>query len=261
MDDNKCRICGGDLANDYISGTCFCTHCGNKSPLAEADAHYADYEHIIKQLKSAEAADMSGKNDLKLTEQALLMYKNALTACSLSKPMPQVEEIKKLCREKADICALRRKYLAAKEHFENKAYSKAYDELKELKDYEDAEELIAKCGEEIEKERKKRIPYSIGVGLILPAILFFFLREKYDVALAPIFAVSLIAAGLDIFVIYRGGALAALVEVLSFVLLVPLLLFALLAYVLHLPVKTAAVAAVVLPVVIAVIVVIIAERD
>ena len=103
MDDNKCRICGGDLANDYIAGVCFCTHCGSRTPLAEADAHYADYEHIIKQLKSAETADLSGKNDLKLTEQALLMYKNALTACSLSKPMPQVEEIKRLCREKADM--------------------------------------------------------------------------------------------------------------------------------------------------------------
>ena len=261
MDDFKCRVCGGDMKNDYKAGLRYCTHCGNKLDLSKADEHYKDYENIIKQLNSAETAALSDNNDLKTVNQALLAYKNALTACSLSKPMAQVEELKLLCREEVEKYTKRSRFLAAKEHFENKAYTKAYEELKALGDYAEAAELAEKCAAEIQKERIKHLPYSIFAGLILPAILFFVLKEKTDISIAAALAAALTAAGLNIFVIYRGGALATLLEILSYILLVPLLIFALLAYVFHLSTALSLGIAIGAPLIIVILLAVLAERE
>ena len=92
-------------------------------------------------------------------------------------------------------------------------------------------------------------------------ILFFVLKEKTDISIAAALAAALTAAGLDIFVIYRGGALATLLEILSYILLVPLLIFALLAYVFHLSTALSLGIAIGAPLIIVILLAVLAERE
>lgn len=248
----KCTVCGGELINDYKTGISRCGHCGNKWPLAETDPGFMEYGHIIGHINKAD--DLAGPGaGLKQTEEALLMYKNAMMECSLSKPSEAVNSLKQICKDAIENCEKQKTYLAAKEHMENGAYAKAYKELSGLDGFDDLPQLMQQCSSKMAKERMGRIPYSIAVGLILPAVLFFFIREKTDLGNAETALIFITAAAADIFVIFLNNGFSTALEIISFVLLVPLLLFAFFAYVLHFASALAAVLAIGIPIILIII--------
>ena len=70
----KCKVCGGDIKNYYLIGTCSCLNCGNRWSLADIIPDYAKYSKIISNINKA--------NDIIQTEtkptsanEAKLMFK------------------------------------------------------------------------------------------------------------------------------------------------------------------------------------------
>ena len=255
----KCTICGGDLANDYLLGACVCENCGNRWSLEELVPTYKQYTHIIEKINSANDL-IAAQAGVKQAEQALLLYKSAAAEC-VKHTDDISNDLMELCRDGQAKAAQIKDYAAAKSHFEKKAYAKALAEFEKMQGVKDADELAQKCREEIAAARKRRIPYAIAVGVVIPAILFFVLKEKADISIALCTLIFIAgSAGLG-YLVYLNGVWSMIVEILSFILLVPLLLFVVLAYVFHLSTGLAAGLAVGIPLVIVVIIAIFAERQ
>ena len=49
----KCKVCGGDIVNDYLGGTCVCANCGNKWAIADVIPDYGKYSRIIAGIAKA----------------------------------------------------------------------------------------------------------------------------------------------------------------------------------------------------------------
>ena len=256
----KCMICGGDLANDYLLGSCVCENCGNKWSLEDLEPTYKQYIHIIEKLNTANDL-LAGENaGVKQAEQAVLLYKSAAAEC-INHTTDIGSDLMELCKNGQERAGLIKAYAGAKSHFDKKAYDKALAEFEKLNGYKDSEEMVTKCREQIVLARKRRIPYAVIVGMILPAILFFFMKEKGDVSMALCLLVFIAAsAGLG-YAVYLNGALSVVVEVLSLIMLVPLLIFTVLVYVFHISTGLAAGLAVGVPFVIVVLIMIFAERQ
>ena len=97
--------------------------------------------------------------------------------------------------------------------------------------------------------------------MIIPAIVSLFLKERFGMPVGltiPVFLLG--AAGLG-YAVYLDGVLSIVVEIASFLLLVPLLLFLVLAYVFHVSTGPAAGIAVGVPLGIVIIMAVLAERE
>ena len=242
----KCKVCGGDIVNDYLSGECVCAHCGNRWPMDEMLPEYKEYAGVIEKIKKAKGM-LDGKPDVTSASQAKLLYLSANTEC-LSHTSAISGELSKICKEGADQADKVKTYARGLGHFDRKSYAKALSEFSKIPGFRDTEELIEKCKELAIAERKKRIPLAIVIGMVLPAILCIFLKEKVGLPIwadIPIFL--LCSAGLA-YAVYLEGKIAVVVEVLSFICAVPLIIFMILAYGFHMDVRTAAIIAVGAPV-------------
>ena len=121
-------------------------------------------------------------------------------------------------------------YIKGKGFYDKKSYHDAIKELEKVRGFMDTDEMIDQCKVRFEIERKRQIPISIIMGMILPAILVIFLKEKLGLPLwadIPIFLAG--TAGLG-FVFYKGGVPATILKVVSFLCAVPLIIFMILAY-------------------------------
>ena len=49
----KCKICGGDVVNNFLVGSCVCSHCGNKWNLEDVIPDYIQYSNIISDINEA----------------------------------------------------------------------------------------------------------------------------------------------------------------------------------------------------------------
>ena len=56
----KCKICGGDIRNDYFAGTCVCAHCGNKWDMKDMIPDYEKHARSIELV--AKAKEMLEEN-------------------------------------------------------------------------------------------------------------------------------------------------------------------------------------------------------
>ena len=52
----KCKICGGDIVNDYLVGTSRCANCGNRWAIADLYPDYAKYQRIIANITATDLA-------------------------------------------------------------------------------------------------------------------------------------------------------------------------------------------------------------
>jgi len=248
----KCKVCGGDLVNDYLTGACVCAHCGNKWSLQDLIPDYSKYTRVIEKMNRAKEL-LDGKADVATAGQALLMYKTAATDCA-AHPDAISSDLLRVCKEGQARCEQVKHYAKANNYFEKKTYRRALTEFELIPDYKDVSEKIEECKKMILVERKKRIPLAIVMGLILPTILCIFLREKAGLPLTIDIPVALVLAAGCAYAIYLEGTLAIIIQILSVLSAVPLILFLILAYGFHMDAGPAAVTAIVAP--IAVIVVI-----
>ena len=124
--------------------------------------------------------------------------------------------------------------------YDRKSYRQALDEFKKIPGVKDSASRIEECKVLAEKEKKKLIPLAVIVALIIPTVLGILMKEKLDIPLYVIIPACLVlVAGLT-YAVYRGGTLATVVMVLSFICAVPLLIFIVLAYGLHMETGPAA---------------------
>ena len=242
----KCKVCGGELRNDYLGGSCVCAHCGNKWSIQDLVPDYGKYARVIEKMNRAKQL-LDGEPDVASIGQAKLMFKTASLEC-VAFTDAIGDDLQKTCKAEQERAENLGTYAKAKSYYEKKSYSRALVELKKVPDLLDAPELIVECEKGVVKERKRRIPYAIVVGLILPTILCIALYEK--LALPLYFGIPIglvIAAGLA-YVIYRDGAIATIIQILSFVSAVPLILFLILAYGFHMETGPAAMTAIGAPI-------------
>ncbi|MBR1862260.1 MAG: hypothetical protein IJ796_10475 [Lachnospiraceae bacterium] len=254
----KCKICGGKLVNDYSDFLCTCENCGNKWAMSDLIPNIGEYSHITDKLRRA--AEMTAGSDASVhLGEAQMLLGSAKSDCLKMQDTTSAELLKFINEEIEEISNLKQ-YNSAKALYEKKDFRRALSGFEKIKDYRDSEDYIDKCGEMIKASRKSRIPFAVMVGMIIPAILALFLFEKAGLHIAfciPVFV--LLSGGLG-FLIYRGGTPAVIIEILSFVLLVPLLIFALLAYVFHLGKKLSLIISIAAPILLIVVFIIMSER-
>ncbi len=254
----KCKICGGDIVNDYLIGSCVCAHCGNKWSLEDLVPDYNEYSNIVSNINKANET-LSGNPTIVSLEQARLLFKSAADESS-GKVGVIASDLTRLSNEGLQRIDQLKIYLKGKGFFEKKNYKGALKEFKKIPGFKDTEELSAQCSEFVEKEKKKRIPLAVIVGLILPAVLCIVLKEVAGFPLAAVIPIFLVTSAGVGFLVYRGGVPAVIIEVLSVLCAVPLLIFMILAYGFHVDVIPSAIIAVGLPVALVILFGILAER-
>ena len=233
----KCNICGGEIRKDFLTGTAVCAHCGNKWSLSDVVPEYLKYASAIEKIKKAQEL-LNGKPDVSNVAQAKLLFQNASTECLHTDATSS--ELLAICKSGQKECEDLRIYATAMGFYDRKSYRQALDEFKKIPGVRDSAAKIEECKVLAEKEKKKLIPLAVIVALIIPTVLGILMKEKLDIPLYVIIPACLVlVAGLT-YAVYRGGTLATVVMVLSFICAVPLLIFIVLAYGLHMETGPAA---------------------
>ena len=253
----KCKICGGSLANDYLAGACKCENCGNRFSLQDIIPDFKNYSRIIEKINKAGEL-LSDKKDSALAGQALILYKSAKAECiRISDAVSS--DLCRLCDEGEKRAEEVKRYAEGMTYFEKGNFRKAHSEFEKISGKWDTDLMLEKCREGMAVQKKKRIPYAVIVGMIIPVILSIFLHEKAGLHIGLCIPVFLLGSALLAFVIYREGVLSVIAEILSFLCSVPLLIFAILAYGLHMDTFVAVRIAVGLPIAVVVIIAVLAE--
>ncbi|MBO4927150.1 MAG: hypothetical protein J5379_02735 [Clostridiales bacterium] len=242
----KCKVCGGDLRNDYLSGACVCAHCGNKWSLSDLVPDYGKYSHVLEKINQAKDL-LAGKAQVTSAEQAKLLYKSASIECAKYTDVIG-SDLAKVCQEGIANAEKNRHYAMGVTHFEKKNYKRALSEFEKLRGYKDVDELIEQAKVGAIAERKKTIPLAIIVGMVIPAILSILLKEKAGFPVPAVIPVFIVLTAAISYAVYLQGTLATVIIVLSVVSAVPLILFMILAYGFHMNTGAAAVTSVVAPI-------------
>ena len=256
----KCKVCGGDIVNDYLTGKCVCAHCGNKWAIQDMIPGFSKYSHIIENITRANNILENGNNNKATVNEAKIAFMSAISECSRYNDAV-TSELVTICkngRSRADMMLV---YIKGKDYYDKKSYRSAVKEFSKIPGYKDSDELIGQCKAGIERNRKKMIPVDILFSFILPLILCIILKEKAGLpmgAVIPIFFVC--SAGLG-YVLYRGGVPSVIIMVISVLCAVPLIIYLFLAYVFHINVVTAAIIAIVAPIAVIVVLVVLGIRS
>lgn len=242
----KCKMCGGDLVNDYLSGSCVCKHCGNKYSLEELIPDFATHANAIAKIKNANDL-LGGEVDATSAGQAKLLFKTAESTCN-SSTSAIAGDLAKLCKEGMARSEELRRYATGKKYFDKKNYRAALNEFKHIPGVRDVDEMTSVCQVEVEKSRIRRIPYDIIVSMILPTILVLFLKMKVGLALPISIPIGVVLTAALAFAVYKEGGLGTFIQIVSIASAVPLLLFLILAFGFGLAPKKAALSAIIAPI-------------
>ena len=228
----KCTVCGGDIVNNYLGGTCVCANCGNKWAIADIIPNYGKYDRIIGSIAKANDI-LTNEAKVASANEAKLLFKQAVMECSKLND-PVAADLERICAEgqkQADKLAV---YYKGKTFFEKRSYSSALRELSGVKGYRDADDMIERCKIEMEAERRRGIPWAVIFSLFIPASISIALREFAGWPVAVCILLFLAgSAGLG-YILYRGGVWSIILKILSFLVATPLILFCVLVYVFHL---------------------------
>ena len=254
----KCKICGGDIRNDYLAGSCACANCGNRWAITDLIPDYSKYERIIGSIAKANEI-INNEAKVASSNEAKLLFKQAKMECAKFNDAVS-SDLVRICNEgqaKADQLAI---YYKGKTFFEKKSYKSALSELNKVKDYRDADEMIARCNVELEAERRRGIPWAVIFSLFIPASIGIALREfaHWPVVICILLFLAG-SAGLG-YVLYRGGVWSIVIKIISFLCATPLILFCVLAYGLHLSAGLSAVIAIIGPIILFVLFALLTEK-
>lgn len=229
----KCRVCGGDIINDYLAGTSACANCGNRWNITDVIPDYEKYSRIIANINKANNI-LESDSQTASANEARILFKTAVMDCGKFNDAVSSDLIR-ICGEgqkKAELLAI---YTKGRNYFDKKSYSSAINELSKVKGFRDADAMVEICREELEKERKKQIPWAVVFSLIIPAAVGLFLREQFGCPWAVCIILFLLgSAGLG-YVLYRGGVVSVIIKIVSFLAATPLIVFSILAYGFHWP--------------------------
>ncbi|MCR4671544.1 MAG: hypothetical protein K5643_10175 [Saccharofermentans sp.] len=255
----RCKVCGGDIVNDYLAGVCTCANCGNKWSIEDLIPDYAQYSRILSSFNKA-SDTLSGATTVAATNEAKLLYKVAASECGKINDAVSADLLK-LCNEGQAKAADLGIYIKGKDLYNKASYEAAIRELSTLPGYKDSDEIIRQCRAKLDEERIKGIPWAVIFSLVVPAILAIILKEKAGL---PIFVVIPIflafSAGLG-YVLYRGGVASIIIKVISFLCATPLLIFIVLAYFFHLGTVPSVIIAIALPIVCFVVFAMLTEKN
>lgn len=253
----KCKICGGNLVNDYKSSSCICENCGNRWAMTDMIPRIEEYSHITDKIRRALELLSDSETSVNLG-QALSLFKSAEEDC-LKVPDEVSSDLLRICNEGQEHISILKLYSSGKNYYEKGDYNKARSCFEEIKDYKDSASYIEKCDAGVTASQKKRIPFAIIVGMVAPAGLAIFLHEAFGIHLAVCISAFLVISALLAYGIYRGGVFAIIVEIISFMLVVPLILFLIMAYGIHMDKSLALKIAIGVPILIVVIFVVLSE--
>ena len=255
----KCKVCGGDIRNDYLSGVCVCAHCGNKWSMEEMLPNYQAHTHAIEVIAKAKEL-LSGKPDAARAGQAKLAFKTAAVDCT-QHPDAISSELLKICEEGVIECDQVATYAKGKNFFDKGNFRQAMAEFKKIPGVRDVDEMIPACEKGIIAARKKNIPLAIAIGVVLPAIIAIVLSEKLGLSLAICIPVFVVFWAATTYALYLEGTLATVIMVLSFLCAVPLIIFMVLAYGFNMDAGPAAALAVGIPIAVIIAVAVLPERS
>ena len=242
----KCKVCGGDIVNNYLAGTSYCANCGNRWSIADLYPDYAKYQRIIANITKANDI-VESENKAASATEAKLLYKTSIIECTKFND-PISSDLVRICEEgqkKAELLAV---YAKGKGYFDKGSYNSALSTLSKVKGFRNADAMIEICKEEIEKKRKKDIPWDIVFSLPLPAAVGLFFREVCHWPWAVCILLFLLgSAGLG-YVLYRGGVIEIIIKILSFLAAGPVIVFSILEYAFHVPTWISVIAAIGAPI-------------
>ena len=242
----KCKVCGGDIVNDYLGGTCVCANCGNKWAIADVIPDYGKYSRIIAGIAKANEI-IESETKVASANEARLLFKTALMECSKIND-PVSADLIRICNDGLARAEKNAIYIKGRNFYEKKSWSSAVKELGRVAGYKDADAMVEICKEEIEKERKKQIPWAVVFSLIIPAAVGLFLREQFNCPWAVCIILFLLgSAGLG-YVLYRGGVVSIILKIVSFLAATPLIIYSILAYAFHVPTVASVIIAIVGPI-------------
>ena len=254
----KCKVCGGDIVNDYLAGVCSCLNCGNKWSCEDLIPEYNKYQRIIAGINKA-SSTLSGASTVAATNEAKILYKTSASECGKINDAVSADLLR-LCNEGQEESSKLGQYLRGKDYFQRASYDNAIMEFAKIPGYRDSSSLIEQAKTKIAEERKKNIPWAVVFSLILPAIFAIILKEKAGVHLAIVIPVFLIcSAGLG-YVLYRGGVISIIIKVISFLSAAPLINYMILAYVFNLGVVPSAIIAIAIPIVLIAVFAVLTEK-
>lgn len=136
----NCRVCGGEIVYNYDDCTCRCANCGNKWAIAEL---YPKYAHVIASISKASDI-ISSKSTLAASDEAKLLFKQAMTECSKYNDSVSVELVK-ICKDGQVKAKQLETYCRGKYFFNRRAYKSALTELEKVRGFRDADEMIKRC--------------------------------------------------------------------------------------------------------------------
>ncbi|MBQ5518713.1 MAG: hypothetical protein IIT90_01265 [Clostridiales bacterium] len=242
----KCKVCGGDIVNNYLAGTSYCANCGNRWSIADLYPDYAKYQRIIANITKANDI-VESENKAASATEAKLLYKTSIIECTKFND-PISSDLVRICEEgqkKAELLAV---YAKGKGYFDKGSYNSALSTLSKVKGFRNADAMIEICKEEIEKKRKRDIPWDIVFSLPLPAAVGLFFREVCHWPWAVCILLFLLgSAGLG-YVLYRGGVIEIIIKILSFLAAGPVIVFSILEYAFHVPTWISVIAAIGAPI-------------
>ena len=243
----KCNICGGELKNDYLTGSCVCDHCGNKWDLKEMCPEVSSYSRTIEHIKRGKEL-LNTRSDVATLTQANLLFKSAAMECT-GRTDPIAADLLRVANECQEESEKIKHYSLGTMHFEKKNYRKALSEFKKIPGFKDVDEKMKEAEAGAIIERRKHIPIAIIVGMIIPAVLSILLKEKAGLPLAAVIPIFVVLTCAVSYAVYLEGTLATVIIVLSVLAAVPLILFMILAYGMHMDTGTAAIISIGAPIV------------
>ena len=243
----KCKVCGGDIKNDYLAGTCACLNCGTRWSLADVIPGYDKYSKIIANINKANDI-IENETKSASANEAKIIFKTTQMECNRINDHVAAD-LNRICDEgikRADQFAY---YIKGKYNYDHKSFRSAIHDLSKVPGYRDADEIIYKCQIELEAERRRQLPWAVVFSLIIPAAFVLLLREAFGCPWIVCILLFLAgSAGLG-YVLYRGGVPAVIIKVVSFLCATPLIVYSILKYAMHLPAVPSVIIAIIGPIV------------
>lgn len=243
----KCSICGGDLVSDYLAGVLVCEHCGNKWPIQKAIPDYSKYDRIISNIAKANEI-LTSEQKIASANEAKILFKQAIMECGNFNDEVTSDLVRK-CEEGMREADLLAQYYKGKSAFDHKSYGNAISELNKVPGYRDSDELILRSKAELEARRKRQLPLTIILSMIIPLSITIALKEFagwHIVICILIFLAGSTGLG---YVMYQGKIPSLIIKIISFLAATPLILFCIFAYAFHLAPWLAALIAIGAPIV------------
>ena len=227
----KCKICGGDIVNNFLVGSCVCAHCGNRWNLEDMIPDYSQYSNIIADINEAHEAVSNNPTVVSLERAKSLLAFAADESDKLDGVI--ASDLAKMSRDEIEKIDKIQSYMKGVAFFEKQNYHGALTEFEKVPGYKNSDELKEQCKVYVTKQNKTNRFMEVFLGMLFPAMLCIVLKIAMDVSftvLVPLFLGLSVVLGL---LIYIGGLPGSIVKLASVLSAIPFLAFLIIRYDIH----------------------------